>query len=294
MMGKLIRVDLELVRRKLAGSRKQASELIANGVVYLDGVLVTKTARQMDKAQALIVKAEAQLNPYVSRGAYKLVSALQYLEKSPLGAPQIKNKVCLDAGASTGGFSDVLLRNGASQVYAVDVGYGQLAWPIRQNPRVINMERTNVRKLDPTYFSPPPQLVVADLSFISLTYVIESLAKVAEPKAKFLLMVKPQFEIGKERLGKGGVVRDPQDHIEMVQKVANCALANNLKILATAPSALPGPAGNVEYFLYLAGARYEGPYLNEEEVSQACFSCVNDGPAVNGEIVDKDGGLNDA
>ncbi|WP_216380978.1 TlyA family RNA methyltransferase [Arcanobacterium phocae] len=249
-MAKLIRVDAELVRRGLARSRNEATELIQAGRVLLDKNVVAKPSRQMDPAQALIV-ADHQRDDYASRGAYKLLGALDYLGDT---APQIKGVRALDAGASTGGFTDVLLRRGAASVAAVDVGYGQLAWRLREDPRVEVYERTNVRTLDPDLVKPAPDLVVGDLSFISLTLVLPALVNCASPTADFLLMVKPQFEIGKDRLGAGGVVRNPEHHVETVMKVAHCARDNGLGILAIAPSPLPGPAGNVEYFIHMKAA----------------------------------------
>lgn len=246
-MARLIRVDAELVRRGLARSRGQAAELIQNRQVKLDGVVVSKPARQMDPAQALLV-TDPPHDEYASRGAYKLLGALDYLGQA---GPQVAGVRALDAGASTGGFTDVLLRRGVEQVYAVDVGYGQLAWRLREDPRVIVLERTNVRTLDPQLVSPPANLVVGDLSFISLRLVLPALVNCAAPDADFLLMVKPQFEVGKDRLGSGGVVHDVALHHETVVAVAEKARELGLAIQAVAPSPLPGPAGNVEYFLYM-------------------------------------------
>lgn len=251
-MAKLIRVDAELVRRGLAKSRAEASELIQSGAVLLDGAEVTKPARQMNPAQALVVR-KPDSDQWVSRGAYKLLGALDYLaENYSAGAPEITGIRALDAGASTGGFTEVLLRKGAASVVAVDVGYGQLAWKLREDSRVEVLERTNVRTMLPELVAPAPNLVVGDLSFISLTLVLPALVAASSPDARFLLMVKPQFEVGKQALGTGGVVKQPELHFLAVRKVARAAAALGLEILAAAPSPLPGPAGNVEYFLYLA------------------------------------------
>lgn len=196
---KLRRIDSELVRRGLAKSRSAAAQMIEDGRVKLDGQIVLKPARQMDPAQAIIVE-ESDDPEYVSRGAHKLAGALDALgDKAPL----IEGRRALDAGASTGGFTDVLLRRGAASVVAVDVGYGQLAWKLQSDPRVEVHDRTNVRTLDPASVAPAPELVVGDMSFISLTLVLPALVAAAAPDADFLLMVKPQFEIGKERLGHG-------------------------------------------------------------------------------------------
>ncbi|HLV03226.1 TlyA family RNA methyltransferase [uncultured Georgenia sp.] len=246
-MARLVRVDAELVRRGLARSRQHAAELISAGHVLLDGTAVTKPARQVDPAQALRVVAPAE-EEYVSRGAHKLAGALDALGPQ---APPVAGRRALDAGASTGGFTDVLLRRGAAHVVAVDVGYGQLAWSLQQDPRVTVLDRTNVRTLDPAAVAPPPELVVADLSFISLTLVLPALAAAAAPDADFLLMVKPQFEVGREGVGKGGVVRDPARHAQAVRTVADTAAGLGLHTFAVVPSPLPGPSGNVEYFIGL-------------------------------------------
>lgn len=276
-MGRLVRIDAELVRRHLARSRAQAGEMIKAGRVKLDGEVVFKPARQMDPAQALVVK-EADQVEYASRGAHKLLGALQYLSNQGM-AIAIEGKICLDAGASTGGFTDVLLRHGAQRVYAVDVGYGQLAWQIRSNPAVVAVERTNIRYLTREIIPEAPELIVGDLSFISLTLLLEPLIGVADRRAEYCLMVKPQFEIGKDRLGAGGVVRDTADHIETVEKVARCAQDLGMQIHAVAPSPLPGPAGNVEYFLYFSAANDRLPDLRGEDLHQACIQAVAQGPA---------------
>lgn len=271
-MGRLIRVDAELVRRNLAPSRQHARELIAAGKVLLDGEAVRKAARQMDPAQPLLV-VESEREDYVSRGAWKLIGALDLLGQS---GPAVEGVRCLDAGASTGGFTDVLLRRGAAHVVAVDVGYGQIAWRLREDPRVTVVERTNVRTLDPALVAPAPGLVVGDLSFISLTLVIPALVRAADPRADFLLLVKPQFEVGKERLGNGGVVRDTSLHAWAMRKVADCAAANGLSVAGAAPSPLPGPAGNVEYFLYMRAGDADSSCAN---VDAAIEQAVAQGPA---------------
>lgn len=271
-MGRLIRVDAELVRRNLAPSRQHARELIAAGKVLLDGEAVRKAARQMDPAQPLLV-VESEREDYVSRGAWKLIGALDLLGES---GPAVEGVRCLDAGASTGGFTDVLLRRGAAHVVAVDVGYGQIAWRLREDPRVTVVERTNVRTLDPALVAPAPGLVVGDLSFISLTLVIPALVRAADPRADFLLLVKPQFEVGKERLGNGGVVRDTSLHAWAMRKVADCAAANGLSVAGAAPSPLPGPAGNVEYFLYMGAGDADSSCAN---VDAAIEQAVAQGPA---------------
>ncbi len=270
-MARLIRVDAELVRRKLARSRQHAGELIADGLVLLDGEVVRKPARQMNPAQALLV-TETQKEDYVSRGAHKLIGALDELGNA---APRVEGQRCLDAGASTGGFTDVLLRRGAEHVVAVDVGYGQIAWRLREDPRVTVIERTNVRTLDPALVAPAPGLVVGDLSFISLTMVIPPLVAAAADDADFLLMVKPQFEVGREQLGSGGVVRDPALHASAVARVAGSARKAGLAICAVAASPLPGPAGNVEYFLHMKAGTDD---VLGDSLDEAIWRAIEDGP----------------
>jgi 23S rRNA (cytidine1920-2'-O)/16S rRNA (cytidine1409-2'-O)-methyltransferase len=206
---------------------------------------------------------------YASRGGHKLAGALDVF--GPLGL-EVEGRDCLDAGASTGGFTDVLLRRGARHVIAVDVGYGQLVWSLQQDARVSVLDRTNIRELTPDRLAYRPELVVADLSFISLRLVLHALRDCAQPEADLVLMVKPQFEVGRERLGTGGVVRDPQLRAEAVTSVAESAHGLGLGTRAVTASPLPGPSGNVEYFVWLqAGA----PALQQDDLDRA----VAQGPA---------------
>ncbi|WP_299050637.1 TlyA family RNA methyltransferase [uncultured Actinomyces sp.] len=276
-MARLIRIDSELVRRGLARSRTQAAQMVTDGHVTLDGVVVTKPARQVDPAQALEIRVPD--DGYVSRGAHKLAGALDALGSRGL-APTVRGRRCLDAGASTGGFTDVLLRRGAAHVTAVDVGYGQLAWSLQCDPRVTQLDRTNVRILDPAAVAPAPALVVGDLSFISLTLVLGPLLRAAAPDADLLLMVKPQFEVGRERLGHGGVVRDPALHVETVLVVADHAHRLGVGIDAVTASPLPGPAGNVEYFVNMhAGQAGSSGDLTGDALTQETRRAVAQGPA---------------
>ena len=276
-MARLIRIDSELVRRGLARSRTQAAQMVTDGHVTLDGVVVTKPARQVDPAQALEIRVPD--DGYVSRGAHKLAGALDALGSRGL-APTVRGRRCLDAGASTGGFTDVLLRRGAAHVTAVDVGYGQLAWSLQCDPRVTQLDRTNVRTLDPAAVAPAPALVVGDLSFISLTLVLGPLLRAAAPDADLLLMVKPQFEVGRERLGHGGVVRDPALHVETVLVVADHAHRLGVGIAAVTASPLPGPAGNVEYFVNMhAGQAGSSGDLTGDALTQETRRAVAQGPA---------------
>lgn len=271
-MARRVRLDAELVRRSLARSRGEASDIIAAGRVTVDGQRADKPSRQVDPAQAIEVSGAGEEEQWASRGAHKLLGALEVLGER---APRIEGVRALDAGASTGGFTDVLLRRGAGSVVAVDVGYGQLAWRLQQDPRVEVRDRTNVRTLEPEDVAPAPGLVVGDLSFISLTLVLPALRRAAAPGADFLLMVKPQFEVGRERLGSGGVVRDPRLHHESVRAVIEAAGAQGLDCWAVAASPLPGPAGNVEYFVALR-AGHPHPVDN---VDAAIAAAIHNGPA---------------
>jgi len=239
-----IRLDAELVRRELARSRENASDLIESRSVLVNGIPATKPATMVDAETS--IKLAGKRDDFVSRGGHKLAGALD-----SFADVNVEGKRCLDAGASTGGFTDVLLRRGAAHVVAVDVGYGQLAWALRQDERVSILDRTNIRHLTGAVVGEPIDLVVADLSFISLTLVLPALAAVSKPEADYVVMVKPQFEVGREKLGAGGVVRDPALRKSAVIDVADSAYDVGLGTMSIAASPLPGPAGNVEYFLWL-------------------------------------------
>lgn len=251
-MVRRARLDAELVRRGLVRSREHAADAIAAGRVRVGGQVATKAATAVEPGDPLLVVPEAG-EEWASRGAHKLLGALEVFAAA--GGVPVEGVRCLDAGASTGGFTDVLLRRGAREVVAVDVGYGQLLWRIRNDERVTVFDRTNVRTVDAAAIGGPVDLVVADLSFISLPLVLPALRACATDDAHYLLMVKPQFEVGRERLGTGGVVRDPELRKSAVRGVAKAAYDVGLGVLGVAASPLPGPAGNVEYFLWLqAGA----------------------------------------
>lgn len=256
------RLDAELVRRGLARSREHASQLIDEGLVSMRGIVLTKPATQVQEADPLNL-AEQAANQWVSRGAFKLIGALEAFP-----AVRVEGSRALDAGASTGGFTQVLLANGAESVIAVDVGYGQLAWELRNDERVRVLERVNVRSLTPDQLPYSPNLVVADLSFISLRTVLPALVACAAPDAHFLLMVKPQFEVGRERVGNG-VVTDLGLRAQAVADVAHSAQTNGLRVMGVAASPLPGPKGNVEFFLWLTtpGAVEVGPELTESTLA---------------------------
>jgi 23S rRNA (cytidine1920-2'-O)/16S rRNA (cytidine1409-2'-O)-methyltransferase len=244
-MSKRLRLDAELVRRGLAASRGQAADLIAAGRVAIAGQVAAKPASQVATDAPITVAGDSDAPGYVSRGGTKLAGAL-----AEFRGLTVAGKRCLDAGASTGGFTDVLLRAGVSHVVAVDVGYGQLAWSLRSDERVTALDRVNVRSLRPEQVAPPPEVVVADLSFISLTLVLPALVHCSAPDADFVLMVKPQFEVGREQVGDG-VVRDPGLRSAAVASVAVAAAELGLGVAGVTASPLPGPSGNVEYFLWL-------------------------------------------
>ncbi|HEX9032909.1 MAG TPA: TlyA family RNA methyltransferase [Streptosporangiaceae bacterium] len=262
-MAKRARLDAELVRRGLARSRVQAADLIAAGQVVVAGQAASKAATQVGQDVAIMVQRDDAGPEYASRGGHKLAGALASFADHGL---EVTGRRCLDAGASTGGFTDVLLRAGAVHVVAVDVGYGQLAWNLRSDPRVTVLDRVNVRSLQPDQVAPAPELVTADLSFISLAQVLPALAACAAPDADFVLLVKPQFEVGKGNVGAGGVVRDPELRAGAVAAVASAARQLGLGVRGVTASPLPGPSGNVEYFLWLrAGA----PPLDDEVLRTA-------------------------
>ncbi len=270
------RLDAELVRRGLARSREQAQEYIGAGRVSVRGVVAVKAATQVDDAEAVALLGED--DPWVSRGAHKLLGALAaFPDVDPF------DRQCLDAGASTGGFTQVLLERGARHVVAVDVGYGQLAWVLQVDDRVTVLDRTNVRTLDPADLPYAPDLVVADLSFISLSLVMPTLAAAIADGGDLLLMVKPQFEVGRDDVGDG-VVRDPALRAQSVAAVAQAAMAAGLHVYGVSASPLPGPSGNVEYFLWLrrpaaAMMGESGTALTGVELDAAIHDAITRGPA---------------
>ncbi len=264
-MARRSRLDAELVRRGLARSREDAVALIAEGRVAVAGRAATKPATGVEAGTPVVVRTDPDEPRWVSRGAHKLIGALDGL------GVDVAGRRVLDAGASTGGFTEVLLRRGAAEVVAVDVGYGELAWSLRTDDRVHVHERTNVRNLTPEQIGGPVGVVVADLSFISLRIVLPALVACATDDADLLPMVKPQFEVGRERLGAGGVVRDPAHRQAAVLDVARSAADLGWGTAGVVASPLPGPAGNVEFFLHLR--RDAGP-AGEDDVRRA----VDEGP----------------
>ncbi|ALG08118.1 TlyA family RNA methyltransferase [Kibdelosporangium phytohabitans] len=269
-MARRSRLDAELVRRGLARSREHASQLIADGQVTVKGVVAKKAATAVETDAPVLVREDADEN-WASRGAHKLLGALEAFGPDGL---TVKGKRCLDAGASTGGFTDVLLRNEATQVVAADVGRGLLVWRLMTDSRVMVLDKTNVRSLTPELTEGPVDLVVADLSFISLKLVLPALLACTTDDADLVPMVKPQFEVGKQRLGSGGVVRDPGLRADAVIEVLTAAAELGLRPHGVVASPLPGPSGNVEYFVWLR----RGDRLDPGQVADMVHAAVRKGP----------------
>jgi 23S rRNA (cytidine1920-2'-O)/16S rRNA (cytidine1409-2'-O)-methyltransferase len=238
-----LRLDQLLVKKGLIRSRQRAQALILAGKVLVDGQKSTKAGTRVPETAHIEVKGEDM--PYVSRGGIKLEAALQGLEIS------VKGWRCLDVGASTGGFTDCLLQHGALHVIAVDVGYGQLHWRLRSDPRVRVIERTNVRYMEPTTIPEPMDLICIDVSFISLRKVVPNLLQFMKPSGKMICLIKPQFEVQKDLVGKQGVVRDPALHHRVLEELTGAFYSMNLHRMGLVPSPILGPKGNQEYLMLL-------------------------------------------
>ena len=256
-MKKKERLDVYLTEKGLAESRAKAQALIMAGLVYVDGQKVDKPGFSVAEGQS--VEARGVACPYVSRGGLKLEKALRDFGVDPTGY------VCSDSGASTGGFTDCLLQQGARKVYAIDVGYGQLAWKLRSDPRVVCMERTNVRNLTPADLGEPLDLSVVDVSFISLKLVLPVIYNLLKPDGQVLCLIKPQFEAGKDKVGKKGVVRDPAVHREVLETFLQTAadLGFNVRNLTYSP--VKGPEGNIEFLGHLSKAPVDPPFVPDPE-----------------------------
>lgn len=233
------RLDLLLVEKNLIESRAKAQAVIMSGEVYVDGQKADKPG--MSYSVDAEIEVRGHVCPYVSRGGLKLEKALRDFGVDPTGY------VCSDSGASTGGFTDCLLQQGAKKVFAIDVGYGQLAWKIRQDPRVVCLERTNIRYVTPEMLGEPLDLSVVDVSFISLKLVLPVIQKLLKPSGQILCLIKPQFEAGKDKVGKKGVVRDPAVHLEVLENFAALANELHMTILNLTFSPVKGPEGNIEF-----------------------------------------------
>ena len=238
-----VRLDSLLVERGLIESRARAAAVIMSGSVFVGGNRASKPGMQTACDADIEIRGERLR--YVSRGGLKLERALEFFGVSP------EDKVCVDCGASTGGFTDCLLQNGAKLVYAVDVGYGQLAWSVRNDPRVVTMERTNIRHVTREMFEPRPQFAVADVSFISLRLVLPVLRAILTEDGQAICLIKPQFEAGREKVGKKGVVRDPETHKDVLDAFLEDAEVSGFYVNGLTFSPVRGPKGNIEYLGFL-------------------------------------------
>jgi len=237
------RLDILLVELGLAPSREKAKTLIMSGNVFVAGQREDKAGTKINKELEVIVKSNP--NPYVSRGGFKLEKALK---QYPI---QLEDKICMDVGASTGGFTDCMLQNGAKKVYAIDVGRGQLDWKLRQDSRVVCMEKTNIRYVTPEQVLDPIDFVSLDVSFISLLKVLPTVKELIQEQCEMICLVKPQFEAGREKVGKKGVVRDPLIHKEVLMRILSESVQMGFEFLGLTYSPIKGPEGNIEYLLYV-------------------------------------------
>ncbi|MCR3760215.1 TlyA family RNA methyltransferase [Clostridium felsineum] len=244
MSEKKERLDVLLVEKGIFESRERAKSSIMAGEVYVDGLRVDKCGQKVKVLSNIEFRGEKM--PYVSRGGYKLERAMKSFDL------KLKNKVCFDIGASTGGFTDCMLQNGASKVFAIDVGYGQFAWKLRTDPRVVCMERTNVRYVTPEDIGEYGDFASIDVSFISLKKVIPVVLNLLKDTGEIAALIKPQFEAGREKVGKRGVVREPETHIEVINNIVDFLKEMNLSILGITYSPIKGPEGNIEYLVYFS------------------------------------------
>lgn len=242
MSGKKERLDILLVEKGIFTSRERAKTSIMAGKIFVDGQRVDKAGEKVSVDAEIIFKG--QEIPYVSRGGLKLEKAMKEFGIS------LKNKTCMDIGASTGGFTDCMLQNGAKKVFSIDVGYGQFAWKLRTDPRVVCMERTNIRYVTPDDIGELTDFASIDVSFISLKKIMPATINLLSDKGEVVALIKPQFEAGKEKVGKKGVVRDINVHNEVVKSIVDYLLSQGLNILSLSYSPIKGPEGNIEYLVY--------------------------------------------
>lgn len=253
------RLDVAVFEQGLAESRERAQAYIMAGDVYLNGVKASKAGQQVKSDDVIEVRTKSL--PYVSRGGLKLEKAMQSF---PI---LLTDKICMDVGASTGGFTDCMLQNGAVKVYSVDVGYGQLAWKLRSDGRVVNLERTNFRYVTREQVPDAVDFSSVDVSFISLGLILPVLHELLAPEGEAVCLIKPQFEAGKDKIGKNGVVRDRRVHTEVIEKVERLALENGFDILGLDFSPIKGPKGNIEYLIYLKKTRGEPENRSQLDVT---------------------------
>ena len=264
------RLDVMLVEQGLAESREKAKAIIMSGIVYVDGEKEDKAGSTF--AETASIEVRGKTLKYVSRGGLKLEKAMQVF---PI---ELEGKVCMDVGASTGGFTDCMLQNGAVKVYSVDVGYGQLAWKLREDERVICMEKTNIRYVKPEDIDDKIEFASVDVSFISLSKVLPPLRDLLKEDAEVVCLIKPQFEAGREKVGKKGVVRDKSVHVEVIENVSCFALTSGFEILGLDFSPVKGPEGNIEYLIHLRKTAeiQENYILLEEDYKKTIKQLVED------------------
>jgi len=260
------RLDQLLCERGLAPSREAGRREILAGCVWVDGIREDKPGA-MVRADS-VVEIRRSGPRFASRGGEKLARALEVF------ALDVTGRTAVDVGASTGGFTDVLLRAGAARVYCVDVGYGQLAWDLRQDLRVVVMDRTNARYLVPSMFDPRPDLAVVDVSFISLAKILPALREVLTSRAEIVCLVKPQFEAGREKVGKRGVVRSPEVHVEVLMNVAEYAWGSGFEVAGVSASPIRGPEGNVEFLMHLFRGGSDGSSLSVDALRDSVLRVV--------------------
>ena len=263
---KKIRLDQLVFDLGLTESRERAKTTIMSGLVFVDGQRADKPGMQVSPDAGVEVKGAAL--PYVSRGGLKLEKALKVFPLDPSGL------TCIDCGASTGGFTDVLLKNGAAKVYSVDVGYGQLAWSLRQDERVINMERTNIRYISSEQIPEPIDLAVMDLSFISIKLVLPAVCALLKDGGELMCLIKPQFEAGREKVGKKGVVRDKAVHLAVIESILEFAPSVGMAVRGLDFSPIKGPLGNREYLCYMKKGGEAAPDIDAAAVVEASHECL--------------------
>ena len=266
---KKIRLDQLVFDKGLAESRERAKAYIMAGSVYVNGQKETKPGTSVAEDAAVEMRGETL--PYVSRGGWKLEKALRVF---PI---DVKDAVCIDCGASTGGFTDVLLQSGAAKIYAVDVGYGQLAWSLRNDPRVISKERTNVRYITSDQIPEPLDLAVMDLSFISVKLILPAVCPLLKDDAAVVCLIKPQFEAGREEVGKKGVVRDPKVHLEVLESFLDFVPGAGFTVMGLDYSPIKGPEGNIEYLGYLRKGTHPAPELDPAAVVEQSHGALAHG-----------------
>ncbi len=263
---KKVRLDQLVFERGFTESRERAKTTIMSGLVYVNGQKADKPGMPVDPEAKLEVRGEAL--PFVSRGGYKLDKALKVFPVDPGG------KVCIDCGASTGGFTDVLLQHGAKKVYAVDVGYGQLAWKLRNDERVVNLERCNLRYITREQIPEELDLAVMDVSFISIRLILPAVKELLKPGADYICLIKPQFEAGRDQVGKNGVVRDPAIHEEVVRGILDYAAGIGFSVMGLDYSPIKGPEGNIEYICYLKNGSFPAEPADAAAVVKASHEAL--------------------